>query len=64
MSAPVLRIKLRRALPLRARPASPWPYLPHITLGYWGEQPVAPVIAALRPWRDVTPLPLVWNTSS
>jgi 2'-5' RNA ligase len=54
----MLRVKLRRALPLRARPVSPWPYLPHITLGYWGEQPAAPVIAAVQPWRDVTPVSL------
>jgi 2'-5' RNA ligase len=53
-----LRVKLRRALPLRARPVSPWPFLPHITLGYWGEQPAAPVIAALRPWREVEPVPV------
>jgi 2'-5' RNA ligase len=53
-----LRVRLRRALPLRARPVSPWPFLPHITLGYWGEQPAAPVIAALRPWHEVTPVPL------
>ncbi len=54
----VLRARLRRALPLRARPGSPWPYLPHITLGYWGEQPAAPVIAAMRPWRKIAPVPL------
>jgi 2'-5' RNA ligase len=54
----VLRAKLRRALPLRARPASPWPYLPHVTLGYWGEQATAPVIAAVQPWRDTTPVVL------
>jgi 2'-5' RNA ligase len=51
-----LRARLRRALPLRARPGAPWPYLPHVTLGYWGEQPAAPVIEALRPWREVTPV--------
>jgi 2'-5' RNA ligase len=55
----VLRVGLRRALPLRARPVSPWPYLPHITLGYWGEQPTAPVVEAMRPWREVTPV-MVW----
>jgi 2'-5' RNA ligase len=54
----VLRVKLRRVLPLRARPVSPWPYLPHITLGYWGEQFVAPVIEAMQPWREITPLPV------
>jgi 2'-5' RNA ligase len=54
----VLRVKLRRALPLRARPPSPWPYLPHVTLGYWGEQPTAPVCEAMGTLRDVTPVTL------
>jgi 2'-5' RNA ligase len=54
----VLRAKLRRALPLRARPPSPWPYLPHISLGYWGERPVAPIVEAMRPFREVEPVTL------
>ncbi|MBN1565499.1 MAG: 2'-5' RNA ligase family protein [Anaerolineae bacterium] len=53
-----LRVKLRKALPLRARPPSPWPYVPHVTLGYWGDQPAAPIREALRPFRDIKPIPL------
>jgi len=53
-----VRLRVRRALPLRARPPSPWNYLPHITLGYWGEQPVAPLVERLRPFRAAEPLPL------
>jgi 2'-5' RNA ligase len=52
-----LRARVRRALPLRARPVSQWAYLPHITLGLWGQQPVAPLINALRPFREVEPIP-------
>jgi 2'-5' RNA ligase len=54
----VLRTRLRKALPMRARPAGQWSYLPHITLGYWGRQPAAPVIAALEPFRKIEPLRL------
>jgi len=52
------RLRVRRALPLRARPPSPWSYLPHVTLGLWGEQPAAPLVERLRPFRDAAPLPL------
>lgn len=52
------RLHVRRALPLRARPPSPWNYLPHITLAYWGEQPVPPLVERLRPLREIEPLPL------
>lgn len=52
------RLRVRRALPLRARPPSPWNYLPHITLAYWGEQPVPPLVERLRALRETDPLPL------
>jgi len=52
-----LRIKLRRRLPVRARPPSPWPYTPHITLGNWGRQPAAPLVKAMQPYRIVEPVP-------
>jgi len=52
------RLRVRRALPLRARPSSPWNYLPHITLAYWGKQPVPPLVERLRPLREIEPLPL------
>jgi 2'-5' RNA ligase len=54
----VLRARLRRSLPLRARPPSPWPYLPHVTLGYWGEQPTAPIVKAIAPFRKAAPMTL------
>ncbi|MBN1200490.1 MAG: 2'-5' RNA ligase family protein [Anaerolineae bacterium] len=54
----LLRSSLRRALPLRARPPTLWSYLPHVTLGYWGEQPAAPLIEAMRSYRDADPVPL------
>lgn len=50
-----LRARVRRALPLRARPPSQWIYAPHITLGYWGEQDAAPLIDRLRSFRMVEP---------
>ncbi len=53
-----LRTGLRRALPSRARPSRRWPFVPHVTLGYWGRQPVAPLVAALTPFRQAAPLPL------
>lgn len=53
-----LRTHLRRALPLRARPPSRWAYLPHITLGYWGRQPAAPLAAQLAAFRQVEPITL------
>lgn len=54
----VLRTALRRVLPLRARPPLRWPFVPHVTLGFWGHQPVAPLVQALGPYRSVAPLPL------
>ncbi len=56
------RVRLRRALPLKARIPSPRPYLPHITLGYWGQQPTAPLIHALREYRQFEPLRLKIST--
>ena len=53
-----LRAELRRALPLRARPSLHWPFVPHVTLGFWGRQPVAPLVEALLPYRTAAPLPL------
>ena len=52
-----LRTTLRRAMPLRARPRTAWAYLPHVTLGYWGEQSTAPLIEQLRSFRTVEPVP-------
>ncbi len=54
----LLRARLQRALPLRARPPRMVPYLPHITLGYWGKQRIKPLVAALVPYREVQPLTL------
>lgn len=33
-------------------------YLPHVTLGYWGRQPVDPLVQALSRYRDIDPVPL------
>jgi 2'-5' RNA ligase len=52
-----LRLRVRRALPLQARPPSAWTYLPHITLGFWGRQPVGAIVEALEPFRSVEPVP-------
>jgi len=52
-----LRTTLRRAMPLRARPRVAWAYLPHVTLGYWGEQAAAPLVEQLRQFRAVEPVP-------
>jgi 2'-5' RNA ligase len=52
----LLRVRLRRMLPVRARPPSPWPYMPHVTLGHWGQQPVAPLVEALKPYRAADPV--------
>ena len=53
-----LRTGLRRTLPRRARPPLRWPFVPHVTLGFWGRQPTGPLIAALTPFRSVQPVPL------
>jgi 2'-5' RNA ligase len=58
----VLRAKLRRALPLRARPPTVWSFLPHVTLGFWGKQPVPPLVKALLPYRTVNPVQLRVDT--
>jgi 2'-5' RNA ligase len=58
----VLRARLRRALPLRARPPTVWSFLPHVTLGFWGQQPVPPLIKALLPYRTVNPVQLRVDT--
>ena len=54
-----LRIQVRRALPRHARAVTQRRFLPHVTLGYWGCQPVQPLVAALAPFRQVEPLPLL-----
>jgi 2'-5' RNA ligase len=53
-----LRLGLRRGLPLRARPPLRWPFVPHVTLGFWGRQPVGPLVGALTPYRQVDSVPL------
>ncbi len=54
-----LRETLKAALPPRAWPPPRFSdYLPHVTLGYWGAQPVAPLAAALGHHRDSDPLTL------
>lgn len=57
-----LRARLRRALPLRARPPLQWGYLPHVTLGYWGDQPGAPLVEAIAPYRNIDPILLHVDT--
>ena len=52
-----LRTALRRALPRRARPATRLAFVPHMTLGVWGDQSVAPLLPALQPLHAVEPLP-------
>lgn len=52
-----LRLRVRNALPMRARPTMRWTYVPHVTLGYWGRQPAAPIRDALRPYREIEPVP-------
>lgn len=54
----LLRAKVRRTLPLRARPPSEWHYMPHITLGYWGEQAAPPLVPLVEALRDAKPVPL------
>lgn len=51
-----LRLKLRRSLPIQARPPSAWSYLPHVTLGFWGKQPAAPLVDLLETFRTVEPI--------
>lgn len=51
----LLRARIRRALPLRARPPAQWNYLPHVTLGFWGQQDAPPLAGRLRLFRDVEP---------
>lgn len=52
-----LRETLKAALPPRAWPPPRFSgYLPHVTLGYWGEQAVAPLAAEIEPYRDNKPL--------
>lgn len=52
------RLRLRRVLPLQARPPLQWTYLPHLSLGYWGRQAAAPLVDILRPYRHIEPIPL------
>lgn len=52
----LLRARLLRTLPARARPLRPWPYLPHVTLGYWGRQAAQPIREALEPYRSADPV--------
>ena len=53
-----LRAKIRRAMPLRARPPLTWSYVPHVTLGLWGQQPIRPIVTAMQPYRHVPPVTL------
>ncbi|HML21267.1 MAG TPA: 2'-5' RNA ligase family protein [Aggregatilinea sp.] len=51
-----MRLKLRRSLPVQARPPSAWSYLPHVTLGFWGKQPAAPLVDLMETFRTVDPI--------
>lgn len=47
----------RDLIPVRRRVVSPYPLIPHITLGYFGRRPTRPLIQALTPLRDLPALP-------
>lgn len=61
LSCPVLEVQLddaayglRTQLAAAHREIRFAPYRPHLTLGTWpGRVPVAPLVEALRPWRDL-----------
>ncbi len=45
-------------LPKTRRQKPIYPLIPHITLGFFGDHPTAPILDALRPLRDLPVLPL------
>jgi 2'-5' RNA ligase len=52
----LLRGVVTQALPRRLV-SSGYPLIPHVTLGYFGAQPAAPVRNTLRPMRNWKPIP-------
>ncbi len=51
----MLRGVIAQAIPPVLTPLN-YPLIPHITLGYFGKQPAAPVRNALRPLRGLAPM--------
>jgi 2'-5' RNA ligase len=53
----LLRDVIARAIPPMLLPLN-YPLIPHITLGYFGKQPTAPICETIAPMRSCPPVPL------
>jgi 2'-5' RNA ligase len=47
----LLRAALSQATPRQPRRLPSWPLIPHVTLGYFGRKPAAPIQNAIKPLR-------------
>jgi len=54
-----LETAIHELIPGARRTTRSYPLIPHVTLGYFGQRPAAPIIDALRPLRGLPALPLV-----
>src|SRR5262245_22305925 len=54
----LVRAAVAQATPRLARPLPRYPLIPHVTLGYFGEKSIGPVLDAMRPLREWAPVTL------
>ena len=52
----LLETAIGELIPKARRTRRPYPLIPHVTLGYFGRRPAAPIIEALRPLRSLPPM--------
>ena len=54
----LLETAIGELIPKARRTRRPYPLIPHITLGYFGRRPAAPIIEVMRPLRNLPSMPL------
>jgi len=52
----MVRAAVAQATPRLARPLRTYPLVPHVTLGYFGQKPIIPILNVLRPMRSWPPV--------
>ncbi len=48
----LLRAAVAQATPRLARPLQSYPLIPHVTLGFFGQKPIGPILDAMLPLRE------------
>jgi 2'-5' RNA ligase len=60
----LLETAIGELIPKARRANRSYPLIPHVTLGYFGHRPAAPIIEALRPLRSLPSLPFSVDQAS